>query len=143
MPELSEPPAPPSRASLAAVLAQAADSEPLLADRPASVGACQQVDLANGWTLGLWWQHANAARLMTARAPDGACWTFGCDRWPDWNAGPEAVPLEPLRHLITPEQRARLQQRLLSCCCWPEPDPFPEPPSMDEINRLFPVELPS
>jgi hypothetical protein len=45
------------------------------------------------------------------------------------------VVLEPLRHLLTPEQRKRLQQRLLTCSCWPEPDPLPEPepPTMAEL----------
>jgi hypothetical protein len=73
--------------------------------------------------------------LWAATAPDGGIWSFGCDRWPDWLAGPAAVVLEPLRHLLTDEQRKRLQQRLLTCSCWPEPDPLPEPepPTMAEL----------
>lgn len=146
MPDPIEPPAPPSRAALAAVLVQAAESEPLLADwpvRPHDWGL-QRVDLANGWSLWLWWTPGPCLeRLWAAQAPDGSQWSYGCDRWPDWNAGPEAVVLEPLRHLLTDEQRKRLQQRLLSCSCWPEPDlpPRPAPPSMDEIDRLFPLEV--
>jgi nitrogen fixation protein len=136
-------PAPPSRAALAAVLAQAADAEPLLADHPVGdAGGSQRIDLANGWRLALWWHPGpELARLWAATAPDGGIWSFGCDRWPDWNAGPEAVVLEPLRHLITPEQRAQLQQRLLTCSCWPAPDPLPEPPSMAEIDERFPFEV--
>ena len=139
---LATPPAPPSRAALAAVLAQAAEAEPLLADRPAAAGWCQRVDLANRWSLWVWWLAGDQLdRLWAARAPDGGTWTFGCDRWPDWNAGPGAVPLEPLDHLITPEQRERLRQRLLSCSCWPEPEPLPEPPEMAWIDQNFPLEV--
>gem|GEM_PF-1522652 len=146
MPDPIEPPAPPSRAALAAVLAQAGEPDcPLLADRPVSdAGGAQRIDLANGWRLSLWWHPGpELARLWAATAPDGGIWTLGCDRWPDWNAGPEAVVLEPLRHLLTDEQRARLQQRLLNCGCWPEPDPLPEPkpPSMAEIEELYPLDV--
>lgn len=137
--------APPSRATLAAVLAQA--GEPgcaLLADHPVSdAGGAQRIDMANGWRLSLWWHPGpELARLWAATAPDGGCWTFGCDRWPDWNAGPDAVVLEPLRHLITSKQRERLQLRLLSCCCWPEPEPLPEPPRLtaEQIDALWPLE---
>ena len=139
-------PTPPSRAALAAVLAQAAEDEPLLADRP--VPACdwatQRVDLANGWQLWVWWQpDLRMGRLNAARTPDGGNWTFGCDRWPDWEAGPAAVTLDPLQHLITAEQREQLRQRLLTCNCWPDRElpPRPEPPSMDEIDRLYPFDL--
>ena len=137
-----QPPAPPSRAALAAVLVQAADGAPLLANRP--VPACdwatQRVDLANGWSLWVWWEpDLRMGRLDAARTPDGGSWTYGCDRWPDWNAGPAAVTLDPLQHLITPEQRERLRQRLLTCNCWPEPEPLPAPPrrSPEEIERLL------
>jgi hypothetical protein len=131
-------PTPPSRVALAAVLVQAAEPDcPLLADRPVGdAGGAQRIDLANGWRLWIWWVASDQMdRLWAAKSPDGSCWTYGCDRWPDWNAGPEAVVLEPLRHLLTPEQRERLRQRLLSCSCWPEPDPLPEPepPTMAEL----------
>jgi hypothetical protein len=144
MPDPIEPPAPPSRAALAAVLAQAAEGEPLLADRP--VPACdwakQQVDLANGWSLWIWWASDEKMSLSAARAPDGGYWTWGCDRWPDWNAGPDAVVLDPLQHLLTPEQRERLRQRLLTCSCWPEPDPppVPPPPTKEQLAALWDVE---
>jgi hypothetical protein len=55
--------------------------------------------------------------------------------------GRDAVVLEPLQHLLTPEQREQLLQRLLSCSCWPEPDPPPEPPSMAAIEELYPLEV--
>jgi hypothetical protein len=52
------------------------------------------------------------------------------------------VVLEPLRHLLTDEQRERLRQRLLACSCWPEPDPLPEPPRLtaEQIDALWPLE---
>jgi hypothetical protein len=136
------PPTRPSRAALAAVLARAAKGEPLLADRPVDPHewCAQMVDLQNGWRLCVCWNSgAVMDRLIDAWAPDGAHWTYGCDRWPDWNAGPEAVVLDPLTHLLTPEQRERLRQRLLTCRCWPEPDPLPAPPprSAEEIERLL------
>jgi len=135
-------PASPSRAALAAVLAQAAESEPLLADRPPAAGWCQRIDLASKWSLWVWWLAGDQLdRLWAARAPDGGMWTCGCDRWPDWNAGPGAVPLEPLDHLITPEQREHLRQRLLTCSCWPEPEPLPPPPEMAWIDQHFPLEV--
>ena len=140
-----QPPAPPSRAALAAVLVQAAEAEPLLADRPVSDAGCtQRVDLANGWTLRIAWEPGQQmGPLFGALSPGGDIWTFGCDRWPDWNAGPEAVVLDPLEHLITSEQRAQLRQRLLTCNCWPARDlpPRPEPPSMAEIDQLYPFDL--
>ena len=88
-------PAPPSRDALAALLNQAAEGEPLLADRPvAEVGwGSQRIDFANGWRLCVWWLPGERLdRLWAASAPDGGCWTYGCDRWPDWQAGPGAVP---------------------------------------------------
>ena len=138
-----EPPAPPSRAALAAVLAQAAEPDcALLADRPVAGFGSQRIDLANGWRLWVsWWPDRQMHLLHVALAPDGGLWSHGCDRWPDWNAGPEAVVLEPLRHLLADEQRERLRLRLLTCSCWPEPDPLPEPPSMAEIDELFPLEV--
>ena len=144
MPDPTQPPTPPSRAALAAALAQAADSEPFLADQDvARLGwGVQRVDLASGWVLLVWWKPgAELGPLSAARAPDGGEWTYGCDRWPDWNAGPEAVVLDPLTHLITPEQRARLRERLLNATCWPAPEPPPPPPSMEEIDRRYPFDL--
>jgi hypothetical protein len=140
--DLTQPPAPPSRAALAAVLAQAAEDEPLLADQPGGGLRLQRVDLANGWRLGVLWFLGDQPALRSASAPDGAYWSHGCDRWPDWGAGPDAVVLEPLQHLITPEQRERLRQRLLTCSCWPEPDPLPvpPPPTREQLDALWDVE---
>jgi hypothetical protein len=137
-----QPPAPPSRAALAAVLARAVNGEPLLADRPVDPldWCAQRVELQSGWTLRIAWEPGQQmGPLFGALSPDGGHWTYGCDRWPDWNAGPAAVVLDPLTHLVSPEQRERLRQRLLTCRCWPEPDPLPLPPrrSPEEIERLL------
>lgn len=147
MPDPTQPSTPPSRAALAAVLAQAGEPDcALLADRPVAsefTQTTQLVNLANGWNLWIWWKPVDQLdRLWAATAPDGGRWSYGCDRWPDWNAGPEAVVLEPLRHLLTDEQRERLRQRLLTCSCWPEPDPLPEPPRLtaEQIDALWPLE---
>ena len=138
-------PAPPSRVALAAVLAQAAEGEPLLANRPVPSfdWFTQRVDMANGWKLWIWWwPDGQMELLLSAIAPDGAYWSHGCDRWPNWDAGPDAVVLNPLQHLITPEQREQLQQRLLTCSCWPEPDPLPvpPPPTREQLDALWPIE---
>jgi hypothetical protein len=52
------------------------------------------------------------------------------------------VVLNPLEHLITPEQRERLRQRLLTCSCWPGPDPLPvpPPPTREQLDALWSVE---
>jgi hypothetical protein len=126
---------------LAIVLAQAAEGEPLLADDPGGDLRLQRVDLANGWRLGVLWFLGDAPALAYATAPDGARWEYGCDRWPDWNAGPDAVALDPIHHLLTPKQRERLRERLLTCSCWPEPDPPPDPPPMAWIDEHFPLEV--
>lgn len=140
------PPAPPSRAALAAVLTQAAEPDSaLLADRPVPLNdwATQRVDTANGWSLFIDWEPGGKMTFLAfASSPEGAEWSHGCDRWPDWNAGPDAAVLEPLQHLIPPEVRGRLRRRLLACCCWPEPDPLPVPvpPTREQLDALWPVE---
>ena len=73
MPDPIEPPAPPSRAALAAVLIQAADSEPLLADRPVAdiTWGLQTISLANGWRLRIWWhpgQQLQVSRRCRSRS---------------------------------------------------------------------------
>jgi hypothetical protein len=139
-------PAPPSRAALAAVLAQAAEPDCwLLANGPAEESVLsQRVDMANGWRLWIRWKLCNQLDMLwAATAPDGAHWSYGCDRWPDWGAGPDAVVLDPIHHLMSPEQRERLRQRLLTCSCWPEPEPLPvpPPPTKEQLDAFWDVEL--
>ena len=132
---------PPSRTTLAAVLVQAAESEPLLADLPAAEISCgtQRIDLANGWSFWLSWRDGVMGPLLQATSPDGSCWSYGCDRWPDWSAGPDAVVLDPLRHLISEQQRERLRDRLLTCSCWPEPEMPPRPAllPLEQIDEML------
>ena len=120
----TERPPRPTREALAAVLTAAAAGAPLVADRPVAEvrWGVQRVDMASGWQLAIWW-HADGLMgpLHGAVAPDGGEWTFGCDRWPDWLAGPDAVVLDPIEHLLDGEQRERLRARLLACSCWPAP----------------------
>ena len=136
-PQPSQEPLAPTRATLAAVLTKAAKSEPLVADRPVEeIGyGLQRVDLANGWQLVIWWIGGRMGPLHQAMGPavqmhqpvasTGQTWTYGCDRWPDWSAGPDAVVLDPLVHLVEPAQRQRLEDRLRCCSCWPAPEPLP------------------
>ena len=96
----------------------------------------QQVWASSGWRFAFWWQLGVLHRLAVALAPDGGRWEYGCSRWPDWLAGFDAVVLDPIPHLLIPEQRAQLQARLLTCPLRPRP-PVPEYftrpwPSLDE-----------
>ena len=135
----ADPPRPTSNAVAAALIA-AADGEPLLADRPAAelVHDLQVVTMASGWRLEVWWRDGLIGPLHAATSPQGLQWCYGCARWPDWEAGPAAVVLCPIRHLLSDEQRARLRARLLSCSCWPVPErpALPEPPPLSELTDL-------
>ena len=110
-----EPLPPPTNEAVAAALIDAADGAHLLANRPGreAFPGIQWVDMANGWRLAIWWPHLAPliGPLHRATAPDGAVWSYGCARWPDWNAGPDAEILDPIRHMLTPEQRERLRVR--------------------------------
>jgi len=106
----------------------------MLADRPVAEisHGLQRVDLASGWQLVIWWRDGQMESLHQATGPQGQQWTYGCDRWPDWSAGPDAVMLDPLVHLLDPVRREQLRGRLLACSCWPEPKPLPV-----EVLRLL------
>jgi len=96
----------------------------------------QQVWAGDGWRFAFWWRSGELYRLAVALAPDGGRWEYGCGRWPDWLAGPDAVVLDPVHHLLSCHQRAQLQARLLTCPLRPRP-PVPEYftrpwPSLDE-----------
>ncbi len=131
------PPPPPSREALAAALARAAKGEALLADRPVDecLGSYQRVDMVSGWLLVMRWSFDGELYACTgATAPGGGRWRWGCDWWPDWEAGPTGQPLSPLHHLITAEQRAAIETRLRDCLCWPEPEP--PPPIAEDPSAL-------
>lgn len=100
-----------------------------------SIGwGCQSVRLASGWRLRVWWFFCGAmGPLSGAMAPDGRRWDYGCDRWPDWEAGSKAVILDPFRHLITPEQREMIAERLSVAEVQPPPEIEVEAPLLGEI----------
>lgn len=142
MPDPHDPPPRPTSAAVAAALIAAADGAPLLADQPvAELGiGTQWITMASGWRFAVWWHPGEImGPLHEAISADGLQWVYGCARWPDWEAGPEAVVLDPIRHLLSDDQRARLRARLLTCSCWPAPiqQPRPEPPTMDQIMKAW------
>lgn len=133
------------REQLARVLEAAATDAAVIGDRQGqAIGWGLQVvsvvaPRGRLWELLLWWEaDGRLGSLAGAVAPDGGRWSPGCDRWPGWEAGADSVPLEPLRHLLSQEQRERLRARLWACVCWPAPEqPIrPPPPTMAE---LFPL----
>ena len=132
----------PTSAAVAAALIAAADGAPLLADQPVAElwHGTQWITMASGWRFAVWWHPGEImGPLHEAVSPEGLQWVYGCARWPDWEAGPEAVVLDPIRHLLSDDQRARLRARLLTCSCWPAPiqQPRPEPPTMDQIMKAW------
>ncbi len=143
------PPPPRGDAVAAALIAVASgavqiEAWPVRADEPLDR---QQVWAGDGWRFVVWWQMGELHRLAVALAPGGARWEYGCGRWPDWLAGPDAVVLDPIHHLLTPAQRAQLQARLLECPQRPRPGvpeyflrPWPSlketfPPDEDWLER--------
>ena len=133
------PPPPSGDAVAAALLAVASGAVPVeawlvRADEPLDR---QQVWAGDGWRFAVWWQMGVLYRLAAALAPGGGRWEYGCGRWPDWTAGPDAVVLNPIAHLLTPSQRAQLQARLLECPQRPRPlvpEYFTRPwPSLNEV----------
>ena len=116
-------PARPTSHTVAAALVRAAAGEALLADRSVASAwwGLQRLDTVSGWQLAVWWVRGELGPLHQAIDPDGLEWIHGCARWPDWSAGPEAVVLDPIEHLLTSEQRQQLEVRLRTARCWPAP----------------------
>lgn len=131
-----DPPRPPSEA-VAAALVRVADGEPALLHRPWQEGrGLLWLDTLSRWRLAIWWMGEALGPLHWAADPAGLQWVHGCARWPGWDAGPDAVALDPIAHLLTAEQRARLQAVVMALPCWPEPEqppPRPHPP----LSELF------
>ena len=126
----------PSRQDLIEILRQAADPEvPInvdisLTDAPSWVAQTVRV---NGWRLLILWHDDQIDHLSTTDDPLGRHWSYGCDRWPSWEAGPDSVPLCPIRHLLSATERQALGLRLLSTPADPEPPPPTDVPTVDEI----------
>jgi len=128
----------PSRQDLIEILRQAADPEV-----PINVNVCLfcvtpgcwavQTVSVKGWRLCLLWRGHDIDHLSTADAPQGRYWSYGCDRWPSWEAGPDSVPLCPIKHLLTAAERQALEARLLATPADPEPPAPVNVPTVDEI----------
>lgn len=134
------PPRPASE-DVAAALIRIADGEAFLSDlRPDETDHhLQVIDAISGWQLAVWWVRGQMGPLHAAVDPAGLQWVYGCGRWPDWCAGPEAVPLDPIAHLLTAEQRASLRMVLLSATCWP-PRPVIQLPAVQSMAELYPID---
>lgn len=125
----------PSNEEVAAALIRVAEGEPFVADVQApEPDGVQQLDTLCGWRLAVWWRNGQLGPLHCATDPAGLLWVYGCARWPDWTAGPDAVVLDPIRHLLDEGQRQALAQRLRGAVCWPPVEPYPiNPPPLDAI----------
>ncbi len=112
----------------AALITAATDSRLEAHALPHVIGYGSQRVKSNGcgWRFIFWWDDRwwdSKPKLdgcYLAIGPDGQRWEYGADRWPSWDAGPDAVPLQPLRHLLNGEEFEQLRARLLGCACWPE-----------------------
>ena len=126
----------PTREALAAALRQVINpAQPIAVDQtPDETGSYQQqlVTVA-GWRLQVMWREGAILHLSQAWGPGSVHWAYGCDRWPDWTAGSDAVPLCPIRHLLPPLERAALERRLLAEPCTPPPQLPVNAPGIDAI----------
>ena len=93
----------------------------------------QQLVTVAGWELLIMWRQGAILHLSQAWGPGGTHWEYGCNRWPDWAAAPEAVPLCPIGHLLTPLERAALQRRLLAQPSTPHATAPAAKASMDDL----------
>lgn len=133
-----EDPPRPSRDELAATLRNLAGGEDCTVSRDIAPPCMQFVRLASGWRLAVWWlsgcDGGSLGPLSGAIAPDGRRWIYGCDRWPDWHAAEQAIILDPLRHLVTPLERAAIEAVLRAApLAEQQPHPPIAPQSVDEI----------
>ena len=120
----------PRHEAVAAALVAVADGLPFLASfQPSEADHdLQRLDLVDGWRLAIWWRRGEMGPLHSATDPQGLHWVYGCGRWPGWDAGPAAVVLDPIRHLLDDDQRQALRAQLLRAVCWPPVEPYPLPP---------------
>ena len=134
----------PTREALAAVLRQTIDpAQPIAVDQtPDETGSYQQqLVTVPGWQLQIMWREGAILHLSQAWGLGGAHWSYGCDRWPDWTAGPDAAMLCPVAHLLAPLERAALQRRLLAEPCTPPPQLPVNAPGIDAIMTKDFIEL--
>jgi len=113
----------PTRDDLVAILRQAADPEvPVSVDYHPDSGDLAQLVCVPGWWLWIVWTGQTIDHLSRAHVFDGRRWSYGCDRWPNWEAGADSVPLCPITHLLTPSMRSALEARLMAAPCRPAPE---------------------
>ena len=126
----------PTRQALVEALRRVADlGQAITVDQtPDETGSYQQqLVTVPGWQLLIMFRYGAISHLSQVWGPGGVHWSYGCDRWPDWAAGPEAVPLCPIGHLLAPLERAALQARLLAEPCTPPPQLAVNAPGIDAI----------
>ena len=126
----------PTREALVEALRRAADpGQAIRVDfTPDESGSYQQQQVTvPGWRLLIMWREGSILHLSQAWGPGGVHWEYGCDRWPDWTAGPEAIFLCPIAHLLTLMERAAMERRLLAEHCTPPPLPPAAKVSMDDL----------
>jgi hypothetical protein len=126
----------PTREALVEALRLIANpAQPIAVDQtPDETGSYQQQQVTvPGWRLLIMWREGTILHLSQAWGPGGVHWEYGCDRWPDWAAGPEAAMLCPVGHLLTPLERAALERRLLAEPCTPPPQLPVNAPGIDAI----------
>ena len=126
----------PTREALAAALRQVIDPAQSIAvdQTPDETGSYQQqLGTVVGWRLLVMWREGVISHLSQAWGPGGTHWEYGCDRWPDWAAGDDSLFLCPIRHLLTFQERAALQARLLGEPCTPPPQLPVNAPGVDAI----------
>ena len=126
----------PTREALAEALRQVVDpAQPIAVDQtPDETGSYQQqLVTLPGWRLLIMFRHGAILHLSQALGPGGTYWEYGCDRWPDWTAGSDAVLLCPIAHFLAPLERAALQRRLLAEPSTPPPQLPVNAPGIDAI----------
>jgi len=134
----------PTREALAAALRQVIDpGQAITVDStPDETGSYQQqLVTLPGWRLLIMWREGVISHLSQAWGPGGVHWAYCCDRWPDWAAGPDSRPLNPIEHLLAPLERAALQARLLAEPCTPPPQLPVNAPGIDAIMSKEYLEL--
>lgn len=131
----------PSHEAVADALRSIAAGESFLADLlpDETDHHLQVIDLVSGWRLAIWWVRGQMGPLHAAADPAGLQWVYGCGRWPDWCAGPEAVPLDPIAHLLSDQERAALRVVLEGASCWPPALAVP-PTGVPTVAELFPLD---
>ena len=101
----------PTPEALAAALRQAIDpGQAIRVDQTLDETGSYQQQLLTvlGWRLLIMWREGAISHLSQAWGTGGTHWEYGCDRWPNWAAGSDSRPLNPIEHLLAPPGACRL-----------------------------------